>query len=496
LENKGSPGSQERGEARDGTVIAGRYQVDRLIARGGMAAVYLAHHVKLNRPVALKILSPPPDAEDPGAFEERFRLEAETLASLDHTNIVILHDFGETTDGRFFLAMEYVEGPRLSDVLRDGPLSSERGLMLIMQVCAALRYAHKRGVVHRDLKPSNLLIRRREDGEERLKVVDFGLVKLTEADQSITRAGLILGSPHCMAPEQVKGLEVDHRADIYAVGVLMFRCLTGQYPFHGPNSAATMIAHLNQPIPTFFSVAPDLIAPAGLEEIVRKCLAKNPNDRYPDMQALMDDLALCMNVPPEAFRSVSQSHSTIQRQVAFGRGRKTMIVAGILVLVLAVVLAGLGGGLLVAARNGLQGRSAPPTAATVTAPAAAPATAPEPAATPAPADAGTEAAPGENTTTGPAAEGTSANEPAPAPAPEPVAAPATAPVRPAHRPHHVAPKPAPRPVAPKPAPAPQPATTAATTTHPKPAPKPDSSGTTEDTKGPEGYMGLPDDLQQ
>ncbi|MBW2255202.1 MAG: serine/threonine protein kinase [Deltaproteobacteria bacterium] len=267
MESKGSTGRQERAEPRDGTIIAGRYQVDRLIARGGMAAVYLAHHVKLNRPVALKILSPPPDAEDPGAFEERFQLEAETLASLDHPNIVILHDFGETADGRFFLAMEFVEGPRLSDALRDGPLPSERALHLIMQVCAALRYAHKRGVVHRDLKPSNLLIRRREDGEEKVKVVDFGLVKLTEADQSITRAGLILGSPHCMAPEQVKGLDVDHRADIYATGVLMFRALTGQYPFHGPNSAATMIAHLNQPVPTFFSVAPELVAPAGLEEI-------------------------------------------------------------------------------------------------------------------------------------------------------------------------------------------------------------------------------------
>ena len=228
-------------EPRGGSIIADRYQVDRLIARGGMAAVYLAQHIKLNRAIALKILSPPPDAEDPSSFEERFRLEAETLAQLDHPNIVTLHDYGETEDGRFFLAMEYVEGPRLSDLLREGPLPVDRALRLIIQVCAGLRYSHKKGVVHRDLKPSNLLIRTREDGEEQVKVVDFGLVKLTEADQSITRAGLILGSPHCMAPEQVKGLRVDVRTDIYAVGILLFRSLTGQYPFHGPNSAATMI---------------------------------------------------------------------------------------------------------------------------------------------------------------------------------------------------------------------------------------------------------------
>jgi serine/threonine protein kinase len=315
LSDKGTQTRQDRVEPKGGTVIADRYQVDRLIARGGMAAVYLAHHVKLNRPLALKILSHPPYAEDPQSFEDRFRLEAETLASLDHPNIVILHDFGETTDGRFFLAMEYVEGPRLSDLLRDGPLPVDRAVGLILQVCAALRYAHKHGVVHRDLKPSNLLIRTKDQTEEQLKVVDFGLVKLTETDQSITRAGLILGSPHCMAPEQIKGLPVDHRTDLYATGILLYRTLTGQYPFHGPNSAATMIAHLNQAIPTFYSVAPDLIVPAGLEEVVRRCLQKKPDDRYDSMQSLMNDLAQTMNIPAEQYKSVSQTHSTIQKRL-------------------------------------------------------------------------------------------------------------------------------------------------------------------------------------
>jgi len=263
-----------------------------------MAAVYLATQVNLNRRVALKVLTPPPDADDPATFVERFQLEAETLASLDHPNIVTLHDFGEMDDGRFFLAMEYVEGPRLSDTLRAGPLEAERALHLLIQVCAGLHYAHKRGVIHRDLKPSNLLIRIGVDGEEQVKVVDFGLVKLAEADQSITRAGLILGSPHCMAPEQVKGLDVDHCADIYATGVLLFRIITGKYPFHGSNSAATMIAHLNQPVPTFFSVAPEMVVPEGLEEIVRRCLQKSPAERYQSMGDLMDDLADCMAVPP------------------------------------------------------------------------------------------------------------------------------------------------------------------------------------------------------
>jgi len=356
--------------------------------------------------------------------------------------------------------MEYVEGPRLSDLLRDGPLPSERAVKLILQVCAALRYAHKRGVVHRDLKPSNLLIRQREDGEEQLKVVDFGLVKLTEADQSITRAGLILGSPHCMAPEQVKGLEVDHRADVYAVGVLVFRCLTGQYPFHGPNSAATMIAHLNLPIPTFFSVAPDLVAPAGLEEIVRKCLSKSPSDRYSDMQALMDDLALCLNVPPEQFRSVSQSHSTIQKQLSPPRSRSGLMVAVALLFMLAVVS-------IVTVSVAVWWARAPgdePVVADIVQPEPVPPPAPIVVPVPAPV---VEPVVQAGTADGTDPAGTASAEPVLA---DPPVEPAPAPVAPKPRPR---PKPAPVAVAPEPAPA------------PAPEPKPD---------GPEGYMGLPEDL--
>jgi serine/threonine-protein kinase len=444
----------QRAEPKGGTIIADRYQIDRLIARGGMAAVYLAHHVKLNRPVALKILSPPPDAEDPQSFEERFRLEAETLAALDHPNIVILHDFGETTDARFFLAMEYVEGPRLSDLLKDGPLPVERALQLIVQVCAALRYAHKRGVVHRDLKPSNMLVRTKDNGEEQVKVVDFGLVKLTEADQSITRAGLILGSPHCMSPEQIKGMEVDHRADIYATGILLFRTVTGQYPFHGPNSAATMIAHLNQPVPSFASMAPDLQAPPGLEEIVDRCLSKSPAERYADMASLMDDLATVMNVPPEQFRSVSQSTSTISRRHAPSSSRAPWLLAG--VIGVAAVVGLLIGGIGLAVLSLMGPRDVPPPAAAVApAPVAAqPAATTEPAATePAP----VEPAPVEPVT----ASGTA----------EPATTPAAAPPKPKVRPKVKA------------------------TTAPEEPAKATEPEKPKEGEEPPGYMGLPDDFE-
>ncbi|MCA9571683.1 MAG: serine/threonine protein kinase, partial [Myxococcales bacterium] len=340
-ESQAEPASSPEIEA-SGTVIAGRYRIERLIARGGMAAVYLAHQTQLNRKVAVKILTPPSDPEELLDFQERFRLEAETLASLDHPNIVVLHDFGDLHHGRFFLAMEYIKGPRLADILKDGPLSVDRAFQLIYQVAEALRYAHKRGVIHRDLKPSNLLVTRRDDGLERVKVVDFGLVKLVESDQDITKAGLILGSPHCMAPEQIKGLPVDARTDIYALGVLLYRTLTGVYPFHGPNSAATMIAHLNAPLPRFAEAAPDREIPETVELIVRKCLARSPSDRYLDVPDLLADMLTCMELPPAFYSSQAQSNSTIRSAIRRSsmprKARWILPVASASALVVATVL--------------------------------------------------------------------------------------------------------------------------------------------------------------
>jgi eukaryotic-like serine/threonine-protein kinase len=272
----------------------GRYRIERLIARGGMGSVYLARHMDLHRSVALKVLTPGPELDDDGRFEDRFRLEAETLASLKHDNIVTLFDYEKTPDGRYYLALEYIDGPRYTDLLRQGPMEPDHVVRLILQVLRALRYSHKKGVVHRDLKPSNLLIEIDDEGEERVKVVDFGLVKVMEDDQSLTRAGLILGSPHCMSPEQIRGDEIDHRTDIYAIGVLLFRSLTGQWPFHGDTSTATMIAHINNPIPRFISVAPDVAVPPALESVVRRCLAKSPDRRPADAPSLMQELKVAM----------------------------------------------------------------------------------------------------------------------------------------------------------------------------------------------------------
>ena len=266
-------------------MIAGRYEIVRLIARGGMGSVFEARQVALGRTVAIKFLNPPIShlESEREAFEKRFNLEAAALARLSDPNIVSVYDYGQTEDGRSFLVMEYVDGPPLTTVLKEeAPLEPLRAVRLMVQVCSALRNAHLRDVIHRDLKPSNLLIARAPDGEEQVKVVDFGLVKLSREDQSITMDGHVMGSPHYMAPEQIRGVETDERADIYAIGALLFRCVTSRPPFAGPTSTATMLAHLQEPIPNLADAAPGVTFPAGLEAIIHRCLAKQPQDRYAD----------------------------------------------------------------------------------------------------------------------------------------------------------------------------------------------------------------------
>ncbi|MEN0067961.1 MAG: serine/threonine-protein kinase, partial [Myxococcota bacterium] len=284
-------------------ILADRYEVESEVGRGGMGTVYRARQVGLERTVALKILRPSTHADDAEAFEKRFQREAETLAKFDHPNIVRIYDFGSTRSGQPFLAMEFVEGPRLSDLVRNGPMSAAELLPLMVQVCKGLRYAHQRGAVHRDLKPGNLLIKEDDEGRRQLKIVDFGVVKLVDDEQTLTGEGLILGSPHCMAPEQVRGDEVDHRVDIYAFGVLLFRCLTGVYPFQRNNVAATMMGHLNDAVPSIKSVAPEIVVPDGVEEIIARCMEKDPADRFATVDEILDELAILLNVPSSALRS-------------------------------------------------------------------------------------------------------------------------------------------------------------------------------------------------
>jgi predicted Ser/Thr protein kinase len=250
------------------------YRVEAVLGRGGMSVVYLAEDLRLRRRVALKLLSPTL-AEDE-AFRGRFLEESELAASLDHPGVVPVYAAGEA-NGRLFIAMRYVEGRDLKELLREGPLSPERTIEVCGQVAEALDFAHERGLVHRDVKPSNVLL----DAREHVYLADFGLTKRLAEPRGAEPRGAepgLFGTIDYIAPEQIRGEEVDGRADVYSLGCLLYECLTGGPPFPRVSDAAVLFAHLEEESP----------CPPGLEEVMPKALAKSPEDRYQRGRDLVD----------------------------------------------------------------------------------------------------------------------------------------------------------------------------------------------------------------
>lgn len=288
------PAKPESPESRLGTTLAGRYRLERIIAKGGMGRVYLATQLPLERQVAIKLLvNQRFDAE----FRQRFFLEASTCARLVHRHIVTVHDYGEAENGELFMAMEYLDGTPLSKVIqRLVRLPSDRACKIALQVCRALRTAHKTGVVHRDLKPGNVIVLTDEDQDNNdfIKVLDFGLVKAFEGqtgrNDDLTKSGTWLGSPRYMAPEQIRCQPVDPRTDIYSLGVILFHMLAGRPPFVGANSMEVLEQHLRDTPPTISAVLGRSDYAPELEVIVQRCLKKNASDRYQSMDELINDL--------------------------------------------------------------------------------------------------------------------------------------------------------------------------------------------------------------
>jgi streptogramin lyase len=268
-----------------GTQIAG-YRLEELVGRGGMGIVYRAHDIALERSVALKLLAPSL-AEDRD-FRERFLVESRLAASLEHPNVVPIHDAGEA-DGQLYLAMRYVEGTDLKHLLQeDGPLEPARAIAICAQVAEALDAAHARGLVHRDVKPSNVLL----DEREHAYLADFGLTRRLSDQAPGFEAGLSLGTPSYVAPEQIEGREVDGRADQYSLACLLCECLTGEPPFPRGSEAATLFAHLEETPP----------APAGLEQVIPKALAKDPADRYESCRAFVTAARAALGLEPKRAR--------------------------------------------------------------------------------------------------------------------------------------------------------------------------------------------------
>jgi serine/threonine-protein kinase len=221
----------------------GNYQITEELGRGGMAVVYRAYQPSLNRHVAIKVL-PPQLSFDP-QFVERFQREARAAARLRHPNIVVIHDVGEQ-DGNYYIVMEYLEGRTLNQLIeQEGPLSPQRAAHIIDQVAAALDYAHQQGVVHRDVKPANIFVGK----DDRVTLTDFGIAKAATDAEQLTRTGMLMGTPEYMAPEQAEGSNVDHRTDLYSLGIVLYQMLVGRVPFRGTTPHATLHAVIYEPPP-------------------------------------------------------------------------------------------------------------------------------------------------------------------------------------------------------------------------------------------------------
>ena len=258
-------------DARVGTELAG-YRLEALLGRGGMGVVYRARDLALDRDVALKLLAPHL-AEDV-SFRERFLTESRVAASLEHPNVVPIHDAGEI-DGQLYIVMRLVVGSDLKVVLRGGPLEPARAVGIVEQIASALDAAHARGLVHRDVKPSNVLL----DEHGHVYLADFGLSRYLGDAAASLGPGRSLGTADYVAPEQIRCEEVDGRTDVYALGCLLYECLAGEPPFRRGSDAATLFAQLEDDPPTL----------PGLEEVLPKALAKDPADRYPTCGELVAD---------------------------------------------------------------------------------------------------------------------------------------------------------------------------------------------------------------
>lgn len=266
----------------DQHVYSGRYRVTHLIARGGMAQVYRAQDLMLNRPVALKVLYPELSV-DP-TFVERFRREAQAAANLSHPNIVPVFDWGEE-NGTYFIVMELVEGTSLAGLLREHrTMSPHRAAELVAQVAAALAQAHRSGVVHRDVKPGNILLT--EEGQ--VKVTDFGIAQAVSTEDNLTAAGSVMGTATYFSPEQAEGAAVDGRSDVYSLGVVLYELLAGRPPFVGDSPVAVAGMHVRDLAPSPRQFNPDI--PADVEAIVMTALAKRPGQRYQTADELRADL--------------------------------------------------------------------------------------------------------------------------------------------------------------------------------------------------------------
>ena len=274
-----------------GKLLDGKYRIDAFISGGGMGSVYRATHVMLGKTVAVKVIRNELVTSDD--VVRRFQREARAAATLDHPNIVTVYDLGQADDGTLYIAMEFIDGPSLKEAIRrDGPMPAHCAIEILRQVSSALSVAHQNQIIHRDLKSQNLMLASDSNGHVTVKLVDFGIAKtFDEPAVQLTEAGFVLGTPHYMSPEQAAGKVVDHRADLYSLGVILYEMLVGDVPF-GAASTTSILVKLMTEVPDPPSRRrDDGIVPPALDAIAMRCLEKDPNKRFQSAAEFADALA-------------------------------------------------------------------------------------------------------------------------------------------------------------------------------------------------------------
>ena len=351
----------------EGSIIRGKYRIIRKVGQGGMGTVYEALHLRFNERRALKVMSPEV-ASDP-EFVKRFEREAVLTRRLQHPNAVHVDDIEEAEDGRPYIVMEFVEGQSLRRLIQQsGPLPVPRVCSIIKQAAAALGAAHQLGMVHRDIKPDNIVLLAAAAGEQ-AKVLDFGIAKLKESragDVNLTATGAIIGTPQYMSPEQAmgkRGEELDGRSDLYSLGVVMYQMLTGQLPFAADTTLALLQAHAFEVPRAIAEVRPDLGLPDAISRVVMRCLAKKPEDRPADAQALIAELERAESpgqsaVAPAPTRKLEKPVTAVHTAPSkpavategwfrrWSRGWRFWLVVGPYLLFLGIAAACWGGGLI------------------------------------------------------------------------------------------------------------------------------------------------------
>jgi len=306
-----------------GSTIAGKYQILEELGRGGMGVVYKAHDTKLKRTVALKFL--PSELTHISEVKERFMHEAQAAAALDHPNICTVYEFDEAEE-KTFISMAYIEGQSLKKKIESGPLELDEALRIAIQVAEGLQEAHKKGVVHRDIKSANIMV----DERAQAKIMDFGLARMT-GGTLLTKEGMTMGTIAYMSPEQARGEEVDHRTDIWSFGVVLYEMFSGQLPFKGDHDQAVVYSILNEKPDPITNLSSEI--PMSIDQVVGKALEKNPDERYQNLEDLLDDLrSISEGIVPEGVKARL-------RKAKLRRRKRAILYAGAagLIIIMAVI---------------------------------------------------------------------------------------------------------------------------------------------------------------